>query len=212
MPTIVSWISFMLSWVEYEKNCITSGPSPVWTLIEDICAYIYDDKAYKNLCAGPNYESIRTLSYSFISTLDPLGQSINKYTALLGKLDRSVLAFMRGSRGDVGGPDLLENHIQCWGLKMESCFLTVGPGAHPPWQKFLDLCMALHSVLITTVQYRVCDIPVKGLWATSVRMRPLTCHLSHHFAYMKCHSSAYFIKGFSCCWVGKGEGASHCKV
>ena len=36
-------------------------------------------------------------------------------------------------------------------------------------------------------------------------MRPLTCHLSHHFAYMKCHSSAYFIKGFSCCWVGKGE-------
>ena len=35
----------MLSWVEYEKSFITSGPSPVWTLIEDICAYIYDDKA-----------------------------------------------------------------------------------------------------------------------------------------------------------------------
>ena len=98
---------------------------------------------------------------------------------------------------------------------MKNCFLTVGPGATPPpppWQKFLDLCMALHSVLITTVQYRVCDIPVKGLWASSVWMRPLTCHLSHHFAYMKCHSWAYFIKGFSCCWVGKGEGASHCKV
>ena len=23
-------------------------------------------------------------------------------------------------------------------------------------------------------------------------MRPLTCHLSHHFAYMKCHHLAYF--------------------
>ena len=34
-----------------------------------------------------------------------------------------------------------------------------------PWQKFPDPCMALHSVLITKVQYRVCDIPVKGLWA-----------------------------------------------
>ena len=53
MPTIVSWISFMLSWVEYEKSFITSGPSPVWTLIEDICAYIYDDKAYKNLVCWP---------------------------------------------------------------------------------------------------------------------------------------------------------------
>ena len=41
---------------------------------------------------------------------------------------------------------------------MKSCFLTVGPG--PPWQHFLDPHIALHSVLITTVQYRVCDIPV----------------------------------------------------
>ena len=95
---------------------------------------------------------------------------------------------------------------------MKSCFLTVGPGP-TPWQKFLDPCMSLHSVLKTTVQYRVSDIPVKGLWASSVRMHLLTCHLSHHFAYMKCHSSAlYFIKSFSCCWVGKGEGATHCKV
>ena len=52
MPTIVdiltfmSWISFVLSWVEYEKSSITSGPSHVWTFIEDVCAYIYDDKAY----------------------------------------------------------------------------------------------------------------------------------------------------------------------
>ena len=94
---------------------------------------------------------------------------------------------------------------------MKGCFLKVGPGR--PWQKFLDPHMALHSVLITTVQYRVCDIPVNGLWASSVRMPPLTCHLSHYFAYMKCHSLAYFfIKGFSCCYVGKGEGATHCKV
>ena len=64
----------MLSWVEYEKNFITSGPSPVWTFIEDVCAYIYIYtmiRLKKISCAGPNYESIRTLSYSFISTLDP---------------------------------------------------------------------------------------------------------------------------------------------
>ena len=59
MPTIVgiltfmSWISFMLSWVEYEKSFITSGPSPVWTFKEDVCAYIYDDKAYKYLVCWP---------------------------------------------------------------------------------------------------------------------------------------------------------------
>ena len=75
MPTIVgiltfkSWISFMLSWVEYEKSFITWGPSPVWTFKEDVCAYIHDDKAFTKIsCAGPNYESFRTLSYSFIST------------------------------------------------------------------------------------------------------------------------------------------------
>ena len=28
--TFMSWISFMLSWVEYEKRFITSGPSAVW--------------------------------------------------------------------------------------------------------------------------------------------------------------------------------------
>ena len=77
---------------------------------------------------------------------------------------------------------------------------------HPPWQKFLDLHIALHSVLITMVQYRVCDIPVKGLWASSVPMRPLTCHLSHHFAYMKYHSLAYFYKKFQLLLGGKGRG------
>ena len=87
---------------------------------------------------------------------------------------------------------------------MKSCFLTVGPG--PPWQKFLDPHMALHSVLITTVQYRVCDIPVKGLWVSSVRMRPLTCHRSHHFAYMECHSLAYFYKRFQLLLGGKVRG------
>ena len=51
--------------------------------------------------------------------------------------------------------------------------------------------------------YGVRYIPIKGLWASSARMRPLTCHLSHHFAYMKCHSLAY--KRLSCCLVGKGE-------
>ena len=59
MPTIVgiltfmSWISSMLSRVEYEKRFINSGPSPVWTFIEDVCDYIYDEKAYKNLVCWP---------------------------------------------------------------------------------------------------------------------------------------------------------------
>ena len=56
-----------------KKSFITSGPSPVRTFIEDVCAYIYDDKAYKNLVCWPNYESIHTFSYSFISSLDPSG-------------------------------------------------------------------------------------------------------------------------------------------
>ena len=45
----------MLSWVEYEISFLTSGPSPVWTFIEDVCAYtcIYDEKAYKNLVCWP---------------------------------------------------------------------------------------------------------------------------------------------------------------
>ena len=95
---------------------------------------------------------------------------------------------------------------------MKRCFLTVGPGPPPTHRKFLDPRMALHSILITTVQYRVCDIPVKGLWASSVRMRPLTCHLSHHFAYMKCHSLAYFYKRFQLLFGEKGEGATRFKV
>ena len=80
MPTIVgiltfmSWISFMLSWVEYEKSFITSGPSPVWTFIQKTFAHIHTMiRLTKISSAGPNYESIRTLSYSFISTLDPTG-------------------------------------------------------------------------------------------------------------------------------------------
>ena len=51
--TLMSWISFMLSWVEYEKKLYNSGSSPVWTFIEDVCAYIYDEKAYKNLVCWP---------------------------------------------------------------------------------------------------------------------------------------------------------------
>ena len=79
---------------------------------------------------------------------------------------------------------------------MKSCFLTVRPG--PP-------CMALHSVLITTVQYRVCDNHVKGLWPSRVLVRPLTCQLSHHFAYMKCLSLAYLYKMFQLLLGGKGR-------
>ena len=69
MPTIVGILTFV-NWLSF----ITSGPSSVWTIIEDVCAYIYMTiRLTKITCAGPNYESIRTLSYSFISTLDPSG-------------------------------------------------------------------------------------------------------------------------------------------
>ena len=140
-------------------------------------------------CAGPNYELFSHFPIVSNQPRTPLGQSINEYTAHLGELYRSVFAFMCGSRGGVGGPNLLEN------LKMKSCFLTVGPGPPPPPPppvKIPGSAHGKHSVLITTVQYRVRDIglPIKGLWAS---LRPLTCHLSRHFAYMKCHSLAYFL-------------------
>ena len=127
-----------------------------------------------------------------------LGQSTNKYTAHLGKLNRSVFAFMRGSRwGSRGSGPPGESHTMLR-TKNDELFSDSRAWTPPPLAKFLDLRMALHSVLITTVQYRVRDIPVKGLWASSVLMRPLTCRLSHHFAYMymKCHSLAYFYKKF----------------
>ena len=104
-----SWVSFRLSWIEYEKSFITSTPSPVSrTFIEDVCAYIYDEKAYKNLVCWPKYESIRTLSYSFISTSDPTWPEHRRIYSSL-----RVFAFMRGFRGggvEIGGPNLLENH------------------------------------------------------------------------------------------------------
>ena len=101
---------------------------------------------------------------------------------------------MHGSRGGRGSGPPGESRTM---LRTKNEELLSDSRAWTPWQHFLDPHIALHSVLITTVQYRVCDIPVKGLWASSVRMRPLTRHLSHHFAYMKCHSLAYFYKKVS---------------
>ena len=34
-----------------------------------------------------------------------------------------------------------------------------------------------------SIAYRVRNIPVKGLWASSARMRPLTCHLIHEMSF-----------------------------
>ena len=57
---------------------------------------------------------------------------------------------------------------------MKSCFLTAGPGP-----RLAKIPGSAHDFALgTTAQYRVCDIPVKGLWASSLRMRTLTCHLS----------------------------------
>ena len=139
----------------------------------------------------------------------PLGQSINEYTAHLGKLNWSVFAFMCGSRGGVGGPNLLK--ITMLGTKNEELFSDRRAWTPPPSVKIHGSAHGKHSVLITTAQYRVRDIglPIKGLWAS---LHPLTCHLSCHFAYMKCHSLAYFYKRLSCCWMEKEEGTTHSKV
>ena len=143
-------------------------------------------------CAGPNYESIRTLSYSFISTSDPTWPEHQRIYSSL-----RVFAFMRESRGGIGGPDLLE--ITMLRTKEKELFSNSRAWTpHPGKSSWIRawLCTRFNSLYI------------KGLWASSARMRPLTCHLSHHFAYMKCHSLAY--KRLSCCWVGKG--ATQCNV
>ena len=90
----------MLSWVEYEKSFITSGPSPVWTFIEDVCAYTMI-RLTKISCAGPNYESIRTLSNSFISKLHPSGPEHQQiYSSPTEQVSLCFHArIQRGSRG-----------------------------------------------------------------------------------------------------------------
>ena len=92
----------MLSWVEYEKSFITSGPSPVWTFIEDVCAYTMI-RLTKISCAGPNYEYIHTLSNSFISKLHPSGPEHQQIYSSLREIEQISLCFhariQRGSRG-----------------------------------------------------------------------------------------------------------------
>ena len=97
MPTIVGiltfmrWISFMLSWVEYEKSFITSGPSPVYVYRRRLRITMI--RLTKISCAGPNYESIRTLSYSFISTLDPTGSEHQQIYSSLRETEQVILSF-----------------------------------------------------------------------------------------------------------------------
>ena len=165
------------------------------------------------MCAGPNYESIRTLSYSFISTLDPSGPEHQQIYSSLRETEQVSRCYHarieRGSRGS-GPPG---ESLTCTMVRtnIEALFSDSWAWTPPGKNSWIRACL-LHSVLKTTVQYRVCDIPVKGLWASSVRMRPLTCHLSYHFAYMKCHSLAYFYKRFQLLFGEKGEGATRCKV
>ena len=103
--TFMSWISFMLSGIEYEKSFITSGPSPVWMFVEDVCAYIYTTmrRLTKISCASPNNESIRTLSYSFISASDPTGSKHQRIYSSLRETEQVSLFFHeRIQRGDRG--------------------------------------------------------------------------------------------------------------
>ena len=179
------------------KKIIPSGPSPVWTFKEDVCAYIYDDKAYKKSRVLAQIMSLLAhfpiVSYQ---PWNPLGESINKYTAHWGKLNRSVLAFMRGSRGGRGSGLPGESRTM---LRTKNEELLSDSRAWTPWQHFLDPHIALHLILITTVQYRVCDIPVKGLWALSGRCGrwPVTWVITLHT--WNVILWLIFIKGFSCC-------------
>ena len=147
--TFMSWISFMLSWVEYEKSLITSGPSPVWTFIEDVCAYTMV-RLTKISCAGPNYESIRTLSNSFITKLHPSGPEHQQIYSSLRETEQGSLCFhariQRGGGGGRGSGPPGESRTMLR-TKNEELFSDTPP---PPWQKSLTLRMAFHSVLITT--------------------------------------------------------------
>ena len=98
--TFMGWISFMLRWVEYDKRFITSGPSSVWTFIEDVCAYTMR-RLTKISCAGPNYESIRTLSYSFISTSEPTGSEHQRIGISLSRGLCFHARIQRENRGSV---------------------------------------------------------------------------------------------------------------
>ena len=99
-------------------------------------------------CAGPSYESICTLSYSFKS-----GPGHQQIYSSLKETEQVSLCFhariQRGSRGS-GPPG--ESHTMLR-TKNDELFSDSRAWTPPPLQRFLDLRMALHSVLITTVQW-----------------------------------------------------------
>ena len=113
----------------------------------------------------------------------PLGQSINEYTAHLGKLYRSVFAFMRGSRGGVGGPDLLENRMLR--TKNEELFSDSRAWTPSPLAKNslirAWLCTRYLYAYKRTVCFKCVDAPADLSPESSL------LHI------MKCHSLAYFF-------------------
>ena len=78
----------------------------LWTFIEDVSAYIYVEKPTKISRAGQNYESIRTLSYNFISSSDPSGSAHQRiYSSLRETVQLSLCCHARIQRGSRGsGP------------------------------------------------------------------------------------------------------------
>ena len=61
-------------------------------------------------CAGPNYESIRTFSDSFISTSDLTGSEHQRIYSSLRKTELVSLCFHVRIQMGIGGPNLLENY------------------------------------------------------------------------------------------------------
>ena len=114
-----------------EKSCITRALAPYGRLLKTF-AHIYTMRRLTKIsCAGTNYEYIHTLSDSFISTSDPTGSEHQRIYSSLRKTELVSLCFhvriQRGSRGSKS-----PGKLQCWGLKIKSCFLTDGPGPPPP--------------------------------------------------------------------------------
>ena len=101
-------------------------------------------------CAGPNYESIRTLSNSFISTLDPSGPEHQQIYSSLRENEQVSICFhariQRGSRGS-GPPGESRTMLR---TKIEELF-SDSRAWTPPLAKIPGSAHGLGLVLITTV-------------------------------------------------------------
>ena len=145
-------------------------------------------------CAGPSFASIRTLSDSFISISDPTGSEHQRIYSSLRETELVSLCFHAR----------IQTSWKITMLRTKNEKLFSDSQTWTPLAKIPGFAHGKRSVLIAIVQYRVRDIPIIAAPAdlspeSSLCIKNVILWL-------------IFIKGLSCCWVGKGEGAKHCKV